>query len=650
MSINYTSFKTCHNGENRNLSSYNEHSYSYKYNQNFSGDKFTSSNSLASENQPQKRGVFNTWINKIIGYKTECTDKKDDGKLSFGEKLKSIGRGILNLGTNLIDSLLEKPVQTIGITAATVLGSAAIVAAGIISAPALAIIGSGIGLAIGGVQIIKNISTASKATTDAEAKQAYESIGEGGATVLLSSVTMGKGINKYKTELNTAKTNSAASAKSAQESAESAIENVTKSEESLAKATESAESALSSAKSAKNSAKESLKIAEEYSDSTIDNASILANNSANEALNAANNAQEALSATNNNTILSYSEAGETIKHAQEASQAAQTANKSFSLLKAQKAAKAGKTAAEQAKLSSERTTLYAQQAEEFSSKAGEAAEIAQNASSKAAEHLDTAVKKALENWIPEDESINIVGYSGTKSNSSVLYNQLAEDNKWFQEGLYDDILEAKSVTLSYKERTQMQNNGIISSSNFSNAAVAPDASGIRGQLPIKNGRFRSASLQELKENGIERVIDFRGKLPEDKIAENVLQCKKYGLEYHNIPVEYCSGDKNLQANITDDLIKSIPEYIQEMRKGNYYAGCANGCHRTDLGMAINFLFNPESTGGMKLVGGCPKGRVIASTRDILERIDDLETFAKSLGWNDGSTMVEAVKQRLSDIV
>ena len=180
-----------------------------------SADEFVS-----SSKQAESRDSFNSWVNKLIGYNTGCSDNNDDGKLSFKEKLTSIGRGCLNLATNTISAIKEHPVKTIATTFAVGAASTLAVSAGIISAPALAGIGASISLFAGGFKVIQGIKNASNAKTDAEAKLAYESIGEGGGTAAISAVALNKSVKVYKKELSEAKALAKKSADSAQKSAD----------------------------------------------------------------------------------------------------------------------------------------------------------------------------------------------------------------------------------------------------------------------------------------------------------------------------------------------------------------------------------------------------------------------------------------------
>ncbi len=109
-----------------------------------------------------------------------CTDGKDDGKLSFGEKMESFGKGL----GGIVKAAIKNPIAT----AVTV---AAGVALGALAGP---VVVAGIGLACGVGMLGVGAYKASKADNDGDAKQAWETIGTGAITTALSGVALSKTI------------------------------------------------------------------------------------------------------------------------------------------------------------------------------------------------------------------------------------------------------------------------------------------------------------------------------------------------------------------------------------------------------------------------------------------------------------------------
>lgn len=118
------------------------------------------------------------WFTKWINDKDKvCTDGKDDGKLSFKEGLTSFGKGLLGI----VKSAVKHPF----LTGAAILGGVALtVATGGAALPALV----ALGVTAGAGQIGYGTYKAVTAKTDAEAKQAFETIGNGTFAVATSAL------------------------------------------------------------------------------------------------------------------------------------------------------------------------------------------------------------------------------------------------------------------------------------------------------------------------------------------------------------------------------------------------------------------------------------------------------------------------------
>jgi hypothetical protein len=133
-------------------------------------------NFTASKTKSKKASWISIWINDKDKV---CTDGRDDGKISFKEKMASFGKGLLGL----VKAVVKRPIATLltfglGVGLTVITGGAilpVLVAAGIVS-----------GLGILGYGIIK----AARAKTDAGAKQAWESIGNGTFALVCSLLGM----------------------------------------------------------------------------------------------------------------------------------------------------------------------------------------------------------------------------------------------------------------------------------------------------------------------------------------------------------------------------------------------------------------------------------------------------------------------------
>lgn len=106
-----------------------------------------------------------------------CTDGKDDGKLGFGETMKSFGKGL----AGLVKGAMNHPIAT-AVTAGV--GAAAVALTGGAILPVMIAAGVTMGAGMIGVGAYK----AATADTDAQAKQAWETIGTGTFTIGASAL------------------------------------------------------------------------------------------------------------------------------------------------------------------------------------------------------------------------------------------------------------------------------------------------------------------------------------------------------------------------------------------------------------------------------------------------------------------------------
>ena len=120
-------------------------------------------------------------------------DGADDGKISFSEKMKAFIKG----GTyNMVKGMFcDENGFSLKRTFTTGAAIAAIAATG----PIGAAIAGGIGLIAAGVNFVKSVKNASGATTDKQARAAYEGIGETTTTAALSLFGGYKGFQSLKT-------------------------------------------------------------------------------------------------------------------------------------------------------------------------------------------------------------------------------------------------------------------------------------------------------------------------------------------------------------------------------------------------------------------------------------------------------------------
>lgn len=144
--------------------------------------------------------ITETHFNKTERKNSPKKVRKNDGNLTLGEKAKHFGKGMLKGITSLFtdengDFSVKQTLKTVGTAVIVTAAASAVVAAGIVSAPVMAIGLVGTGVVMGGIKIYNGIKAANSAKTNDEAAAAYQQMGEGTTDVGLS-LLFKKGISK----------------------------------------------------------------------------------------------------------------------------------------------------------------------------------------------------------------------------------------------------------------------------------------------------------------------------------------------------------------------------------------------------------------------------------------------------------------------
>lgn len=216
-----------------------------------------------------------------------------------------------------------------------------------------------------------------------------------------------------------------------------------------------------------------------------------------------------------------------------------------------------------------------------------------------------------------------------------------------QAGVYDDET-IKELTTSVIKVDDTKSSKFLPAKelNIENFAITTDETGIRGSSPFsRKGR---KVIAKLKDYGIKRVIDLKS---DGDPLKNGEICAKSGLEYMKFPIAY--DEKWTQENI--DL---IPEFVETLKKGDFYIGCATGMHRTDTALALNYFFNPHPLSVPKLEAGTSKNKTTAIANKIFSAVNDIcytdkkmgiprlsEEFATKLGWDNLSQLLDEIPRR-----
>lgn len=172
----------------------------------------------------------------------------------------------------------------------------------------------------------------------------------------------------------------------------------------------------------------------------------------------------------------------------------------------------------------------------------------------------------------------------------------------------------------------------------------PDMNGLRGKTPLSSkGKGLKYRLNKIKESGVKTVIDLRSKGECSPNAKQVL--KDLEMNYVNFPIEDCQWP----LSSLDDITK----YLQTVRKGDFYVGCANGQARTDMAVSINYLLNPEAKSLPELYYGTMNSSRISikdNFNEILKAVKEKPDIVKDWGWKDYTEFEKEVAVRLQKLV
>ncbi len=119
-----------------------------------------------------------------LSHTSGCTDGADDGKIGLfsavGNVAKGVGKTVVNTAKGALGFKSDGTWSPLKLAKTIAIG--AVCAA----FPAAALVACGVGAVAGGAQIIKGVGNAMSATTDAEAKSAWQNVGAGAFTTAAS--------------------------------------------------------------------------------------------------------------------------------------------------------------------------------------------------------------------------------------------------------------------------------------------------------------------------------------------------------------------------------------------------------------------------------------------------------------------------------
>lgn len=604
----------------------------------YSEEVDTFEKTLSSDNKKVvKRGKFNSFINKIIGYNIDCSDGNDDGKLSKKDAIQSFLRGCANTITNLIDTIIEKPLTTtIGLLVPVGL-SAMAVSAGIISAPMLAFCGGIIGLGFGAFSIINGIISYKNADNDYDAKLGFERIGEGTLTSVLSAFSVKKGCSELKkiTEIaDSAKKFSTVSKKYAEET----HENILKAKKAL----DSVDEKHSTIKIIENDVRanlndnismakdSSLDISHELS--IQESGYIQIKDSAEISADILKRAKDSYSAAEQKAEIVFDAA-------KRIDDSCVSIRKSSTV---KQALKRKETIVQDVNSLKNDALQVSQHADDILSCSDEINDIEKIVQTelKRISTTENSLKTKFDSYFkkilpPEDDRVLGFDASNVFDREDIRTHLLSRSSLCDSDYIVKSIdplddgaqlpKDSKYYEIGVKKINQRDNREIYI---FDNLKQAPDNNGVRGKTPL-SGNIKALrwKLKKAQEAGIERVIDLRADGECSSSARRLLD--EMGIEYVNFPID------DEQWSLSS--LNSITEYIKTINKGDFYVGCANGQARTDIAIAINYVFNPKAKNIPYLYYGSDSSTRVSVKRNlsmIFDLIKNNKDIVIEWGWDN----------------
>ena len=138
-------------------------------------------------------------LDRWLGSSNKCSDGKDDGKISFFSKVVNVLEGAAKTVVGCVKEIFtnEEKLLKLCIGSAVMLGLS-FTTVGTIAIPLLGLFTGGKLISKGGKKILENIKLASQATTDAEAKDRWENVGNGATQAGVGvAVLCGSGKSTY---------------------------------------------------------------------------------------------------------------------------------------------------------------------------------------------------------------------------------------------------------------------------------------------------------------------------------------------------------------------------------------------------------------------------------------------------------------------
>ena len=126
------------------------------------------------------------------------------------------------------------------------------------------------------------------------------------------------------------------------------------------------------------------------------------------------------------------------------------------------------------------------------------------------------------------------------------------------------------------------NTELILSTNIQNIATV--YGGVRGTT--LSSRHNMRYWQTVVDSGIRTIIELRDEDHSDRLCR---MCEIHGIRYFAFPMD--------SHSVPNEVIASrLQEFFELIDNGDFYIACAMGLHRTDMALAIYWMFHGADNG------------------------------------------------------
>ena len=160
------------------------------------------------------------------------------------------------------------------------------------------------------------------------------------------------------------------------------------------------------------------------------------------------------------------------------------------------------------------------------------------------------------------------------------------------------------------------NTELILSTNIQNIDTA--YGGVRGTT--LSFRHNMRYWQTVVDSGIRTIIELRDEDHSDRLCR---MCEIHGIRYFAFPMD--------SHSVPNEVIASrLQEFFELIDNGDFYIACAMGLHRTDMALAIYWMFHGADCGlnPPVLKGHTESGELILNRlqNKVFRRLNSLYTY------------------------